>query len=612
MACPDFVSSAAGRQGLGVVQPQSGLDYPLVGPSVFTEYDYAHGIRYLVADFYFEYDDPAEYTAGTKATHPLRIKYLYGVGCVENTPPLDFPTPVHDADIVLVDALGAVVFNTTAPLTTFTSHDWGTDYKIYTWKQASALCRLVAYTTWPTTDIERQQYHKYLVPDAATLDERAVYKMPRRLRTIRVRNGDNITGKYAGPVILMNGYNTEISPAAPAVINFRDDTFVTFTAVAGSGAGQYDDCAANADNQPITHINGIGADNFGNFLLSSSDCLWARQPTTYPLLNTTTPTPEPATLQLGADCVPCCGCADYATAAKYMNDTSLRYALIGARSDNVRAHHDDNVSRWNAQQTCSLLSPLKLIFVPQRCPYIDVIAMLCNSCQTCIGDTTLKLVISSDQPSVIVALECGYTALFAKNLNGSSVGITELTAEPGDTFGPDAPVLLFANITDFPVIGEQGQHYRSVDTDMVYQWLVNAYEPVLSFANRAAFPLLGATGYQYQAADTHMVYRWVGNVYVATDMSIAAYTFVLPPIDANDSAYVKLRLKFMDAGDPPLKAHGPYPITGTLTAVINGTGNSPGTPLIPGCGDPEITDPASVETTQTLYCNDQGVTEAPC
>jgi hypothetical protein len=527
MSCPDYVNSPAGRQGIGVIQPQSGLDYPLVGPSVFNTRDYARNIRYLLADFYFEYDDPAEYNGGTKTVHPLRIKYLYGVGCIENTPTLDFPTPVHDADIVLVDANNTVVFDTTAQPTEFFASNWGVDYKIYTWKQASTVCRLVAYTTWVNGDNERQQFHKYLFPPDAVLDERAVYKMPRRLLSVAVRNGGITTAKRAGSFVFVNGYNTDLSVADTVVNNFRADTSVTFTAVAGSGLGRYTDCTESTGSKPITKLNGVGPDSFGNFLLASNDCLWARRPTTYTGDNPTPWTTEQ--LQLGADCGPCCSCDDYANTAEYMNTTGLRYQLIGQRVQDVRLYHDNNIVRWDEQRTCSLLQPLKLMFVPQNCPYIDVIAMLCNPCDTCIGETSLKLVISTEQPGLITSLECGYTALYATGINGGAIGVAELVDEVG-------------------------------------------------------------------------------------------YTFALPQILPNDSAYVKLRLKFTEPNpdpdpdlDPeevgkPVKARGAYAISGALTAIVNSTQ----LPLIPGCGTPEITEPALAVDTKTLYCTDTGTTEAPC
>ena len=124
MTCPDFQTAPRGRAGLGVVQPQSGLDYPLVAPSA--------DIKYLLADLHLAYDDAGEYDPQvTPAAHPLRIKYLYGAGCIENTPPAGFPTTAHAADIVIVDANERVILDTTAGAVTFNAQDWSADYRIY-------------------------------------------------------------------------------------------------------------------------------------------------------------------------------------------------------------------------------------------------------------------------------------------------------------------------------------------------------------------------------------------------------------------------------------------------------------------------------------------------
>ena len=169
MTCPDFTLSKNGRAGIGVVQPQSGLNFPLIAPSA--------DIKYLLADFYLSYDDAGEYTpAVSPAQHPLRIKYLYGIGCVNNTPAGDFPEPVHAADIVVVDANDRVIFDTNNEETTFAAAAWSADYRIYEWKNSGAVCRVVAYTTWPTDDNQLgdedtpRNYNKYLKPVNAKLD----------------------------------------------------------------------------------------------------------------------------------------------------------------------------------------------------------------------------------------------------------------------------------------------------------------------------------------------------------------------------------------------------------------------------------------------------------
>ena len=103
-----------------------------------------------------------------KTAFPLRIKYLYGVGCVENEPDPSFPEPSHDADIVVVDANDNVVFDSTASGTAFHTAAWGADYAIYAWQAADgAVCRLLAYTTWSATDDDTKDFSKYLMPPRA-------------------------------------------------------------------------------------------------------------------------------------------------------------------------------------------------------------------------------------------------------------------------------------------------------------------------------------------------------------------------------------------------------------------------------------------------------------
>jgi hypothetical protein len=70
MSCPPTAYSAYGRRGIGVIQPQSGLDYPFVQPS--------DDVRYLVSDFYLAYEDDET------TTLPLRISQITGAACVAN------------------------------------------------------------------------------------------------------------------------------------------------------------------------------------------------------------------------------------------------------------------------------------------------------------------------------------------------------------------------------------------------------------------------------------------------------------------------------------------------------------------------------------------------
>lgn len=440
MSCPDFVYSPRGRRGVGVVQPQSGLDYPFVAPSP--------DIRYLVADFHLTFDDAGEYSSNVpKVAPPLKIKYLYNVGCADNEPSQNFPTPRAGAaaDIQIVDANGLVVFDTFSGVDVENEPQaWGTDYRIYSWKKGRAICNLLAYVTWSTDDRDdaesgsddigdqnRKHYDKYLTPVNATFDARAVYKLPKRLLSLSVKSGPNCTtvcGPFTGSVKFKNGRNTTITPAAPVISNFRTNTRIVFAAAAGSGLGRYSSCPDSTVEavQPIKKINGI-APVGGDFLISATDCLYARRPTVSP---DRTLDPPPVDVdpvvhqQIGADCPPCCKCSDYAAAGLYMNQVQSQYVLIGSRANDVKLYHEQNVAKWIDQQQCSI-NPLRLLLVPQRCPYMDVVLMLCNPCQDCMPASTLSVeLVPSEGYDSYGEVICGYTAMYATGINGRPVPIT--------------------------------------------------------------------------------------------------------------------------------------------------------------------------------------------
>lgn len=406
MGCPDFEFTPHGRQGIGVVQPQSGLDYPLVAPS--------DDIRYLLADFYLSYDDKGEYSPGVLPTQfPLRIKYLLNVGCAPSDLPVGAPVPVNGADIVIVDSRGAEILNTAIVETTFTKRDWGPDYCVYEWVTPDATCRLVAYTTWKTGEPAPQNYAQHLAPAAAELDARAVHKLPKRLRSlsVRQRNGTTKAGPYTGNVTFKNGYNTTLIAAETTTTSFIVNTRVTFSATAGSGAGYYSECGDNYDAenqttapQPIRTINGVGARTAGDFLMAASDCVYLRRPTT--IVDLALSPSKTAQQQIGSDCVPCCACADYADTARYMNELRDKYSLIGSRAAVTNALHAENIMKWTDLRACTL-KPLKLILAPQCCPTMDVIAMICNPCDKCYPPSVLS--VSVDRAMQLV---CGYTTLF--------------------------------------------------------------------------------------------------------------------------------------------------------------------------------------------------------
>lgn len=396
MACNEPTFSSRGRQGLGVIQPQSGLDYPFVAPSA--------AVRYLIADFYFEYDDLGLYDPLVpQAVHPLRIKWLYGVGCEENSAIPGMPVPTHAADILIVDSNDVVVFDSTAVDANsapkiFKQRAWGADYRIYEWIGATAVCRLVAYTTWAPDENETQNYPQHLAPAAAVLDARAVYKMPKRVMSLQVLL-DKLRGKE---VDFVSGYNIATTTEQDIVTGLRRADQIVFNAEPGAGLGKYSDCA---DQQPpIVKLNGATGEHV---VISAAECLWTQIDTEFNEDETKIkpkikPSESPilyprgtGTLVLGSNCSACCDCPDYVNVARYMNCVHDRYSAIGVAAHSVLAQHSSNIERWLEQRDCRIQKPIKAVMTPQRCPTADVIIQYCNLCDSCAEDVNMTIQFSA-------------------------------------------------------------------------------------------------------------------------------------------------------------------------------------------------------------------------
>lgn len=436
MSCPEPQYSAYGRRGIGVIQPQSGLDYPFVNPS--------DDIRYLVADFYLAYDDPGEYDPETPSTvFPLRISHISGVACVADTD--------SRVDIVVKDATDQIVLDTASVTSAnYEAANWSNsgarDYRIYSWKTATAVCRMLVYSSWSPADPDEKTYADSFSPASAVLDARTVYKMPKRLKSLSVRQkaGTLTVGPYSGAITLKNKYNTELTAVGPLTNNFRSNTNITISAASGSGFGYYPRCGtgnAIEDGVPIKTINGIAPTDCGHFFVSCTDCLYTRRATQLNGASLPVPATNPATdgtndvLRVGADCSQCCTCDDFANTATYMNTVAARYQLIGDRVINsVKANHQQNILLWNDQRLCTINNPLKILMVPQRCPYIDFVLMLCNPCQECLPGSTLTLQLETTPYNELAAAELvrGHTAMYAPGIDGRPVPIETSLLDPDE------------------------------------------------------------------------------------------------------------------------------------------------------------------------------------
>ena len=486
---PGFKISPGGRQGIGVVQPESGIDYTLVNPS--------EDIRYLIADITLILDYPDHNQAGLiKYQHPYRISYLYGLGCVnyvffEGGSGL----PAH---IVVVNKANDVVFSSYLPsyiagAPRFKSYPLGDDHWRYEWWSEWNFCGVTTHQSWAEEDPDKRHYLGSLFPERATIDARAVKERPRSVKRIwldwpgteidparKINIYEEAAGGGKTNLVIANGFNTELTTAVTATGHE-----ITLAAVAGSGAGKYGNCLGidrfpravtsivdtypdpeipPVEPPPIVSINGQTTKD-GSALIAMKDCLWIKKPViieTVPVTDVdengnsiivTDPETNEPILQtdvngvplttalgvdsdtaghaaLGGDCAPCCECQDYKDVALTMNAYASQYNLIGTRVSGIKDIHEQNILQWLDARHCTISNPLRLLLVAQRCPYMDIVMMVCNPCNdACLNVKNLTLNITTNaSPAAVAILQPGYTALFSSDVNGRPVPVNASAA----------------------------------------------------------------------------------------------------------------------------------------------------------------------------------------
>lgn len=469
---PVIVRTQHGRQGIGVVQPQAGIDFPIVQPS--------EDIRYLLADFHISFDQPSDYSSVPPFKLPFRVYWLSGFGnadpgfevptqggdgswssvCVSQSSSgsIDcLPIPRNGRDIIIVDADDRVVFDSTHPDVSYETRAWTDRLRIVVWRHPTdQTVSLVYHTAWnPTDSPEPKDYPSYFFPEEAVLDERVVARLPKRLRSLTVVL-DNMR-KTA--VEFVAGYNMRIdADATQEPDGGRRTTRVTFNAVPGAGLGVFPDCTTPPLN--IGSINGVLPTTAGDFYMAATDCYWIRQPTrvisesplvTIPEINLTpgsVPTagmpsanagssktalgwpnnddPRYAHLQFGNDCEPCCDCPDYVDAARYMNRTRDKYHDLGENLEVLRDLYHSNRERWLSAADCLNRKPLRIRLLPQSCPFLDVSIQFCNQTGACLNNIELSVTFTTS-PAGGTAVEVpGFTFITgARRIPGRTAPATD-------------------------------------------------------------------------------------------------------------------------------------------------------------------------------------------
>lgn len=389
MVCPAFQYDPYGRSGLGLSQRQSGLNYPFVLPS--------EDIRYLLADFFLAFEDAADYdSTETPAAGPYAIAWIYGLGCLEVTAPDWAPTPTHDVDLVVKDANGRTVFDSTTA-DDFLAADWGPAWRIYEWFAEDVVCRIVVHAMWnpETTQPTPKDYDDHILPENGRLNDRAVIKLPKRVRSLTAVL-DTINRQSLD---LAAGYNMRID-AVP--LGYRDgkrhETQLIFNAIPGEGDGRYDDCTDAVAY--IRRINNVSPTATGELLFAAKDCMYVRTPLEQ--VDADPPTYRPqyendplaSHLEVGNDCGRCCECDDFVQLASDIRIERGRYQSIADTVNQSRTIYGESRTSWIARTKC-YRTPLRLTLVPQTGAYIDVVGQFVHQGDECLHDLELAFNLSA-------------------------------------------------------------------------------------------------------------------------------------------------------------------------------------------------------------------------
>jgi hypothetical protein len=362
----------------GISVNPTGFNFPFAAPSqdifgLFADAFLTHTVRDAVA--------------------PYRVVWAYGFHQYLYEDPGDAPTivigdysPSHDADLVILDAEDAVIFDSTQA-TYYQAKDFGDKFRIHEWRTDTAICRVVQHTAYPSVD-EIIEYTATIEPEDGELDPQVVEIQPEQVLSITV--ADTI---FTGNVQLLNGYNGTISSTLGRR-NGQTTKQLTFAAGLDIGYGRYPDCIVQLP--AFYRINGVQPDELGNILLTGRGCYWVRRPQEAPYARAHM---IPNTIQIGNDCVPCCDCEDYGNVYKAMIRLHSQFSDIGIRAEATRDLLEQNFTRWREQASCRARRVIGVYALPHNGNKVEIAASLCNTTGECMLDVSLEIEITLNSPA---------------------------------------------------------------------------------------------------------------------------------------------------------------------------------------------------------------------
>lgn len=353
--------------GMGTGPNPEGRDYPFVSPS--------DDVAGVLADLWLAHSAPA--------VLPLRVAWLHGMDAAVNcgvAGPSSSPgpyTPRHQADVAIVDATGAVVFDSTRAYW-FRGEQVSGRLRAYEWRSAAGDCLLVQHTAFPGPEYVRL-LPADIAPADGRLDERCSQLVPSRLSSVRVPGS---LLRVLGDCTLRGGYNVTLDRAEISS-GLRKGVEITVGATPGAGEGRYPGCGEAA--RLVTSINGRRAS--GNLDLSAGGCFFVRRPATVSggeahLVG--------HALQLGNDCAPCCDCDDYVRVQRGILAEWGRHAEVAAGASAVAGSLKSLIGRWNANKACRDGSPFSVNAVSNG-GRLAIAAGFCNPQPRCVSDVQLSV-----------------------------------------------------------------------------------------------------------------------------------------------------------------------------------------------------------------------------
>jgi hypothetical protein len=376
--------------GQGVGPDVAGHNFPFVNPSP--------DIAGVLADFYLSYTGVV--------TLPLTLAWLSGADVAYNggTPGAtvvgtgpDY-TPTHAADVVVVDATGTIVFDSTTA-TTFKQVAFSNRLHCYEWGNETSVCRLTQHIAGPT--IADFSPRPAIIKAAnGTLDERCSESIPIHLASL---NG------IAGPLRLKAGFNMVLTPGTPEVVNYRTVTPIVIDVIPGAGLGRYSDCDDDIE-PPILTLNNVPPDAAGNIMLGADGCTWVR-----PISDVTTvpATIQPHALAIGDDCGPCCKCEDYTRVALALVAAFDALLEIGVEAQQAACRFQGEIDSWYAQKACREDRSIQLAAIPF------------GAAGKCLSDVVLTLTTSATVDATVTPI--AKTVVVTDGSGGIALGTPSLS-----------------------------------------------------------------------------------------------------------------------------------------------------------------------------------------